>query len=97
MLSFWKTQISDSTSKNIKKALELGDISKIYYYECNSGIEGEQKGKDFWLFSYFGNGMNVKDIAYLKWKNIQGGYLIFERAKTERAMRSDPKPITVFI
>jgi integrase/recombinase XerD len=85
------------SSKNIKKALELSDISKIYYYECNSGIEGEQKGKDFWLFSYFGNGMNVKDIAFLKWKNIQDGYLIFERAKTERSMRSDPKPITVFI
>ncbi len=85
------------TSRNIKKALELSDISKIYYYKCNSGIEGEQKGKDFWLFSYFGNGMNVKDIAFLKWKNIQDGYLIFERAKTERSMRSDPKPITVFI
>ena len=84
-------------SKNIKKALELSDISKIYYYECKSRIEGEQKGKDFWLFSYFGNGMNVKDIAFLKWKNIHDGYLIFERIKTERAMRSDPKLITVFI
>ena len=84
-------------SKNIKKALELTDISKIYYYKCESGFEGEQKGKDFWLFSYFGNGMNIKDIAFLKWKNIQDGYLIFERAKTERSMRSDPKLITAFI
>jgi len=85
------------TSRNIKKALDLSDISKIYYYECTSGIEGERKGKDFWLFSYFANGMNVKDIAFLKWKNIQDGYLIFERAKTERSMRSDAKSITVFI
>ncbi|MEO6455067.1 MAG: site-specific integrase [Ginsengibacter sp.] len=85
------------SSKNIKKALELSDISKIYYYKCDSGIEGEQKGKDFWVFSYFANGMNIKDIVFLKWKNIQDGYLVFERAKTERAMRSDPKLITVFI
>jgi len=40
------------TSKNIKKALSLDDVAKIYYYECDSGVEGEQKGKDFWLFSY---------------------------------------------
>ncbi len=85
------------TSKNIKKALDLNDISKIYYYQCESGIEGEQKAKDFWLFSYFGNGMNIKDIAFLQWKNIQDGYLIFERVKSERALRSDPKPISVFI
>jgi integrase len=84
-------------SKNIKKALELTDISKIYYYQCETGFEGEQKGKDFWLFSYFGKGMNIKDIAFLKWKNIQDGYLIFERAKTERSLRSDPKLITAFI
>ncbi len=30
----------------------------------------DQKGKDFWLFCYFGNGMNVKDLAFLKYKNI---------------------------
>lgn len=53
--------------------------------------------RDFWLFSYFGNGMNVKDIVLLKNKNIQGDYLVFERAKTERTLRTDKKPITVFI
>jgi integrase/recombinase XerD len=85
------------TSSNIKKALDLNDVSKIYYYQCDTGFEGEQKAKDFWLFSYFANGMNVKDIAYLRWKNIKDGYMTFERVKTERTMRSDPKPITIFI
>jgi len=82
-------------SKNIKKALDLSDIKKIYYYKCDPKNESEQKAKDYWLFSYFGNGMNPKDIACLKYKNIQDEYLIFERSKTERAMRSDPRPITV--
>jgi len=85
------------TSKNIKKALDLNDIKKIYYYECDPELESEQRAKDYWLFSYFGNGMNPKDIACLKYKNIHDDYLIFERSKTERAMRSDPKPITVFL
>ena len=84
-------------SKNTKKSLDLNDIKKIYYYECDLKNESEQRAKDYWLFSYFGNGMNPKDIAGLKYKNIHDGYLVFERSKTERALRSDPKPITVFI
>jgi integrase/recombinase XerD len=84
-------------SKNTKKALDLADVKKIYYYECDPKNESEQKAKDYWLFSYFGNGMNPKDIACLKYKNIHDEYIVFERSKTERALRSDPKPITVFI
>ena len=84
-------------SKNTKKALDLDDIKKIYYYKCEPEMESEQRARDYWLFSYFGNGMNAKDIACLKNKNINDSYVIFERSKTERAMRSEPKPITVFL
>lgn len=94
---FGRRKYKIPASKNTKKALDLNDIKKIYYYKCDPKNESEQRAKDYWLFSYFGNGMNPKDIACLKFKNIQGEYLIFERSKTERAMRSDPKPITVFI
>lgn len=94
---FGRRKFKIPASKNTKKALDLNDIKKIYYYQCDPKNEGEQRAKDYWLFSYFGNGMNPKDIACLKFKNIQGEYIIFERSKTERAMRSDPKPITVFI
>jgi integrase/recombinase XerD len=41
--------------------------------------------------------MNPKDIACLKYKNIQSEYIVFERSKTESALRRDPKPITVFV
>jgi len=41
--------------------------------------------------------MNAKDIANLKYKNIDGDYFIFERAKTESSLRSDPRPIAVYI
>ncbi len=33
----------------------------------------------------------------MKYKNIDGEYLIFERAKTENSTRSSPKSITVYI
>lgn len=94
---FGRRKYKIPASKNTKKALDLKDIKKIYYYKCDPKNESEQRAKDYWLFSYFGNGMNPKDIACLKYKNIHDEYLVFERSKTERALRSDPKPITVFI
>lgn len=72
----------------------MEDVGKIYYYEpvC---IE-ERKAKDFWLFSYFANGINPTDIAHLKYKNIEGEFLTFERTKTESTSRTG-KQIAVFI
>ena len=43
------------------------------------------------------NGINTKDIASLKYRNIEGEYLVFERAKTENTTRSNPKAISVFL
>lgn len=92
---FGKRRYQIPTSRNIKKALKLQDVAKIYHYvpECKQ----ESRAKDFWLFSYLANGINTKDIASLKYKNIEGEYLVFERAKTENTTRSDPKSISVFI
>lgn len=43
------------------------------------------------------NGINPTDIMHLKYNNIDGDYLVFERAKTVNATRLDPRRITVFI
>jgi integrase len=50
--------------------------------------------KYYWIFSYLCNGINLKDICLLKWKNIDGDYLLYERAKTSRTKR-EKKPIIV--
>ncbi|MES2328779.1 MAG: site-specific integrase [Bacteroidota bacterium] len=83
------------TSRSIKKALDLSDVQKIY--EHIPDCEEEKKARDFWLFFYFANGINQKDFAHLKYKNIDGEYLHFVRAKTERTGRGDPKIITAYI
>ena len=41
--------------------------------------------------------MNPKDLAYLKYENIDGEFLHFIRAKTERSMKDDPIIITAYI
>ena len=83
------------TSRNVKKALDMSEGQKIYEYQ--PAAADERKAKDFWLFCYFANGLNPKDFAQLQYKNIDGEYLRFIRAKTERSGRGNPKTITAFI
>jgi len=93
---FGKRKYQIPTSRNTKKALLLSDIKKIYDYKPSPGSNIEM-ARDLWLFSYLCNGINIKDIARLKYKNIEGEYLTFLRAKTERATRSNPKPISIYL
>lgn len=79
------------TGRNIKKSLRLVDIAAVYNYHPKN--ENEAKAKDFWLLSYLGNGMNVKDIALLKNSNIDGQTIKFERAKTQK--RNEAKPVII--
>ncbi len=92
---FGRCKYSIPTGRNNKRALLIDQIKQIYYAELD--CPDERKARDFWLFMYFGNGMNPKDFIHLKNKNIKGDYLEFIRAKTERTTREDPKPITVYI
>jgi integrase len=93
---FGKRKYQIPTGRNIKKALPLVEIKKIFDYETVKN-DSEDKAKDFWIFTYLCNGLNVKDIARLKWKNIRDDKLIFTRAKTERAIRSNPKQVVVIL
>jgi integrase/recombinase XerD len=83
------------TGKNIKKALALPEIEQIYNYDPNPAIPGEEQSKAFWMLSYLSNGINPKDIALLKFKDIQGDFIIYERAKTRRSHRGNPTIIKI--
>ena len=49
------------------------------------------------MLCYLANGINPKDVANLRNKNIEQSFITFIRAKTERTTRDDPKPITVYL
>lgn len=74
------------TGRNIKKALSLNEIAKIYNYTPKPDTT-ESMAKDYWLFLYLCNGMNVKDFCLLKRGNIDGHILTFHREKTKRSKR----------
>lgn len=83
---FGKRKYEIPTGNNIKKALTLKDIASIYYYQPKPGSVAEM-AKDYWVFMYLCNGINVKDMCLLKYGSIKSGILEFERAKTIRTKR----------
>ncbi len=92
---FGRRRYQIPASRNLKKALTRSEIKEIYYYQPS--CEVQQRAKAYWIFCYLANGMNVKDMVHLKYKNIQGDYLIFERAKTDRTTRMNSRAITVYL
>ena len=50
-----------------------------------------------WLFAYFANGMNVKDIALLKYENIDKETLSYIRSKTKNSTKENIITIEVSI
>lgn len=90
---FGKKKYEIPSSNNTKKSLSIKDIAQIYYYKAAPGSTAEM-AKDHWLFMYLCNGINVKDMCLLKYENIKGEILEFERAKTARTKRK-VEPIRV--
>jgi integrase/recombinase XerD len=48
-----------------------------------------------WIFSYLANGMNIKDIALLKYENIIGDEIHFVRSKTLHSTIENQRPIQI--
>ncbi|TWR29170.1 tyrosine-type recombinase/integrase [Mucilaginibacter pallidiroseus] len=82
------------TGKNTKKAIEAPDLKKLFNADTKGNIF-QEKAKAFWFFSYQCNGMNIRDISELKFKDLHGTYFSFLRHKTIRTTKEDPKPIIV--
>ena len=70
-----------------KLALTLEQIGQISRYD--DGTETTAKYRDYWLFLYLCNGINVADFIQLKFKNIENGEICFTRQKTERTSREE--------
>jgi len=89
---FGKRKYVLPTGKNIKKALNIDQIKQVFSFETTPGTSMD-KAKDFWIFSYLCNGINIMDIVHLQWENIQRNTISFEREKTKRTNRGNPQKI----
>jgi len=92
---FGKRKYEIPTGKNVKKALGLDDIGKIFNHPLPKGSTAEIC-RDYWVFMYLCHGLNVKDMCLLRYANIQGDTLAFVRAKTVLTKRL-VEPIRVML
>ncbi|MDP4251621.1 MAG: site-specific integrase [Bacteroidota bacterium] len=93
---FGKRQFIIPAGKNVKKALTLKEVKSIIDYDAVPGSP-EDKARDFWMFSYLCNGINFKDIAMLRQKNIDGDMLRLVRSKTRNSTRANQSVISIFL
>ena len=92
---FSKGKYQIPTGQNVKKALGPVQLKKLF--EAIPVNDCQKKAKAFWFFSYLANGMNFKDIAQLKYGNLNNNIIAFYRAKTKRATKSNLKLIQAIL
>ncbi len=77
---FGKNLYKIPRTKKVKKALNASQL-KILFNAKPTNFN-ETKAKDFWFFSFACNGMNLKDIALLKYSDFDNDKFTYYRAKT---------------
>ncbi len=79
---FGKRKYQIPSPMGVKKALNKEKLNLLL--QGKPQTPEQEKAKAFWFFSYYCNGMNIKDIANLKYKNVSEDTVTFYRAKTAR-------------
>lgn len=82
------------SGKNVKKALSPEEVNQLMNYKTESIQEG--KARDMFLLSLFCNGANPKDLCKLKYSNMDGEKITFQRSKTLRTLKQ-PKIGTIIL
>ncbi|MFT6841492.1 MAG: integrase/recombinase XerD [Psychroserpens sp.] len=93
---FGKGKYQIPAGRNIKKALTIEEIQSIFNYEIIAH-PAKEFARDLWLFSYLCNGINIKDIAHLKYSNHEDCKITFIRAKTRLSTKSNQSTINVIL
>ena len=88
------SKYSIPTAGGVKKALSQNQLKAFFNSEPQT--PEQQRAKDFWFFSYACNGINTKDIANLKFKNLEDDKFYFIREKT-KSTAGKIKTITVYL
>ncbi len=83
---FGKGRFEIQAGEGRKMALTLEQIGRIARYE--DGSQATAKYRDYWLFLYLCNGINMADFVKLRYRDIVNGEICFVRQKTERTTKT---------
>lgn len=79
---FGKDRFQIQQTQNAKRFLTYDELKKIMDYVPESG-SSKETALDFWLLSFFLQGLNINDILLIKNKDYNGDYLYNTRNKTK--------------
>ena len=85
------------TIKNFRKSkpvMSNDEIQKVVDFNYFQNKEQEY-ARDIWLLLYRANGMNHADLLRLRWTDIKGEYIVFNRLKTENTRKNNVRDIVV--
>jgi integrase len=69
-----------------KRAMSKEDLKQII--DLPLALDSKlQLARDYFLFSYYGRGINFRDMAVLKWKQIVKDRVVYKRLKTGKLMQ----------
>lgn len=83
------------SGRRVKKALGNDQLAALF--NSKPANEYQEKAKAFFFFSFACNGMNMKDIALLRFSVLTEDSFTFLQAKTLRTTKEHSTPITVFL
>ncbi len=92
---FGKRKYQVPSKLNKKKALSEAELKALYFSKPIT--PEQQKAKDFWFLIYNCSGINVKDLARLRFRDIKNDKFSFYRAKTSLTSKEKLIPIEVHL
>lgn len=92
---FGKGKYQIPSSKKVKTALSEEDLKTLMHGQPQT--EDQEKAKAFWFFSYACNGMNVKDIANIKYKDFIDEDTFFYYRNKIKDTDVEHKPIIIYL
>lgn len=78
-------RVYTGVDKTVKRAISLDDIKKIKSLDV-SNRPALDFAKDMLLFSFYARGMSFVDMAYLRKKDMDNGFIHYRRQKTDQAL-----------
>ncbi|OJW99082.1 MAG: hypothetical protein BGO70_03740 [Bacteroidetes bacterium 43-93] len=86
---------SIGTSVKSKNVLYPEQVQQLFAYQPTT--LRSRRAKDYWMFCYLCNGINFKDLVYMKHKSIKGDTIAFVREKTKLTNTVADKQIRAYL
>jgi site-specific recombinase XerD len=92
---FGRRKYKIPSARKVKKALNAAELAILF--KAKPKTRDQEIAKDFWFLSYSCQGINLKDLALLKYENIGAESIHLDRAKTSGTSDSDQRAITIYL